>query len=117
MIVLLAVIPSGITLGDGKNNIILEEEFFIPKPSSVNTKRKGKTAAGLECFCFLDNTCSYLPAIRDKDCICEKKCCKTRPANHYLPTEECEDCPKCVCDMKTFKLINKEAGNCPVICG
>lgn len=117
------VIPSGetlvhrkielITFGDGKSNNFLEEEYFIPKPSPVNTKLKGKTAAGHECFCMIDSTSLYLPPVKNVECICEKKCCRERPANQYLPPENCEICPKCVCDTKTFTLINKESGHCP----
>ncbi len=123
MFILLAVIPSGktlvprkielITFGDDKNNNILEEEYFIPKPKAVNTQQKGITAAGLECFCLKNSTSIYLPPVKNEECICKKNCCKARPANHYLPPDDCEICPKCVCDRKTFKLINKESGDCP----
>lgn len=99
--------------GNGDNNLIVEE-FFIPKPKPVDTKRKGKTALGLECFCLKDSGSLYLPPIINEDCICKKNCCKNRPPNHYLPPEDCEICPNCICDKETYTLINKESGNCPI---
>lgn len=121
---ILLAIPSGntlvprkielITFGDGNYNNFLEEEIFIPKPNPANVKLKGKTATGKECFCFKDSTSLYLPPVKDNKCFCEKKCCEERLNNQYLPPENCEICPKCICDRKTFTLINKESGHCPV---
>lgn len=101
-----------ITFEGGKNNNFLEEEYFIPKPNPVDNKLKGKTAEGLECFC-LEAPGLYLPPVKNMECICDMKCCKERPNNHYLPPVDCVICPKCVCDTTTYTLINKETGNCP----
>lgn len=119
---ILVSIPSGNTLlprqfdiisfGYDTNNDIIDDEFVIPKPSPVNTKKKGKTASGEDCFCFIQTKHAYLPQIVDVNCICKKVCCKDR-GNQYLPPVDCEICPKCICDTKTFTLINKESGGCP----
>lgn len=101
-----------ISFGHDKINEIIDEEYIIPVPKPVNTKQKGKTAEGKDCYCVIDSNHPYLPPIEDVKCICTKKCCTDR-GNQYLPPEDCVMCPKCTCDTKTYTLINKESGHCP----
>jgi len=117
---ILVVIPTGNTLLPRKFDVInfghdnindLLDDVVIPKPSPLDTKRKGKTALGDDCFCVITST--YLPPVQNEKCICKKKeCCEER-GNKYLPPDDCEICPKCYCDTKTFTLINEESGHCP----
>lgn len=102
---------------DVDNDIFYENEIFIPKPDPVvSTQRKGKTISGKDCFCIIENDDTYLPPERNEECICKKNCCKRRGKNEYLPPTDCEICPKCTCDRKTFTLINVESGDCPILC-
>lgn len=126
---ILVVIPCGkalllpptydlITFGEdnSSNDILYEDDIIIPVPKPISSKRKGKTASGEDCFCVKVDTGSYLPPEINHDCICKKNCCKPRPPNAYLPPEDCEICPKCYCDPKTYTLVNKEYGQCPILC-
>lgn len=102
-----------ITFGDGKNDLLVEE-FFIPVPAPVDIKRKGKTASGSDCFCHKESDSIYLPPVFNDECICAKNCCKNRLSKDYLPPEQCEICPYCICDTATYTLINEESGDCPI---